>query len=105
MNDALNRRQSHAPAFKCIRRVQALKHAKQFIYVLHIKAHSIVPDEYYQVIFVTVGASDLDLGVRPRASEFYRVGNEIHQYKPQHRTISIEIWQHADFPDDVASLC
>jgi hypothetical protein len=31
--------------------VQALKHAKQFIYVLHIKAYSVVPDEYYQVIF------------------------------------------------------
>jgi hypothetical protein len=64
---ALNRRQSNAGAFKFIRVVQALKHAKQFIYVLHIKARSVVPYKYDQVISVSLGASDLDLSLRARA--------------------------------------
>ena len=34
--------------------VQALKHAKQFIHILHIKANSIVPNEYYQLIAVSI---------------------------------------------------
>jgi hypothetical protein len=82
MYDALNRRQSDAGAFKFIRLVQALKHAKQFIYVLHIKAHSVVPYEYYQFISVSLGASDFDLGLRAGAREFNRIGNKIHQHKP-----------------------
>jgi hypothetical protein len=44
---SLNRSQPNASAFKCGRLVQALKHTKQFIHVLHIKAHPIVPNEYY----------------------------------------------------------
>jgi hypothetical protein len=79
---ALNRSQSNAGAFKCTRIVQALKHSKQFIHVLHIKAHPIVPNEYYQVIAVSVGAADLDFGLRARAREFNRIGNKVDQYKP-----------------------
>jgi hypothetical protein len=82
MYNPLNRSESNASSFKCIRRVQALKHAKQFIYILHIKAHSVVPNEYYQLISVSVGASDLDLGLRARARKFDRIGNKIDQYKP-----------------------
>jgi len=78
---ALRRSQSNAGAFKCIRIVQALKHSKQFIHVLHIKAHPIVPNEYYQVIAVSVGAADLDFGLRARAREFNRIGNKVDQYQ------------------------
>jgi hypothetical protein len=87
---ALNGSQSNAGAFKCIRIVQALKHSKQFIHVLHIKAHSVVPNEYYQVIFVSVGASGFDFGLRARAREFDRIGKKVDQYKPQHRTVSVD---------------
>src|SRR4029077_18210967 len=95
---ALNRSQSNARAFKCIRIVQALKHSKQFIQVLHIKAHSIVPNEYYQVIAVSVGAADLDFGLRARVREFNRIRDKVNQYQSKHRTVSIEIRQWADFP-------
>jgi hypothetical protein len=79
---ALNRSQSNASAFKRIRIVQALKHPKQLIHVLHIKSHPIVPNEYYQAVFVPVGAPDLDFSVRACAREFNRVGNKVHQHKP-----------------------
>jgi hypothetical protein len=72
---ALSRRQSNARAFKCIGIVQALKHSKQFIHVLHIKADAIVPNEYNQVIAVSVGAADLDFGLWACAREFNRVGH------------------------------
>jgi len=78
---ALNRSQSNAGAFKCIRIVQALKHSKQFIHVLHIKAHSIVPNEYYQPVFASVGAPDLDFRLRACAREFNRIGNKVDQYQ------------------------
>jgi hypothetical protein len=90
---ALNRSQSNASAFKLASLVQALKHAEQFVRISHIKAHSVVPHEYYQVICVSVGAADLDFGLRARARELDRVGNKVNQHKPQHRTVSIEIGQ------------
>jgi hypothetical protein len=80
MDDALYRCQSNASAFKCGRLVKTLKHSKQLIHVLHIKAHPIVPNEYYQVIAISVGAADLDFGLRARAREFNRIGNKVDQY-------------------------
>jgi hypothetical protein len=82
MDDPLNRSQSNASSFKSIRLVQALKHTKQLIHIFHIKAHSVVPNEHYQVISVSLGASDLDLGPRPGARKFNRIGNEINHCKP-----------------------
>jgi hypothetical protein len=82
MYDPLNRRKPNARAFKCIGIVQALKHSKQFIHVLHIKADAIVPNEYDQVIAISVGAADLDFGLRARAREFNRVGDKVNQYQP-----------------------
>src|SRR6202022_4640882 len=101
---ALNRSQSNASSFKCIRLMQTLKHAKQFIHILHIKAHSVVPNEYYEVICVTICASDLDLGLRACAREFNRIGNTIHDDKLEHGPVSIEIGQLANLPVDVAPL-
>src|SRR4029077_5593886 len=102
---ALNRSKPNARAFKYISLVQALKHSKQFIRVPHIKAHSIVPNEYYQLIAVSVCAADLDFGLRACPREFNFVRDKVNQYQPEHRTVSVEIGQCADFPGDVASLC
>jgi hypothetical protein len=105
MHNALSRRQSDAGAFKFFRLVQALKHAKQFICVLHIRAHPVIPNEYYQVISVCLGASDLDFGLRARARKFNRIGNQINQYKHKHRSAAIEFGQRADLPGNLAALC
>src|SRR5260370_7553671 len=101
---ALNGSQPDASTFVCIRLVQALKYSKQFIHVFHIKAHPVVPNEYYQVIGVPVGAADLDFGLRARAGEFNRVGNKVDQYQSKHPTVSIEIRQSPDFPTHVSSF-
>src|SRR3984885_10105682 len=95
---ALNRGQTDARTFECVRLVQALKDTKQFIYVLHIKAYSVVPNEYYQVALVAVGASDLYFSLLARAYKFNCVGYKVNQHKPQHRTVAIEVGQCTDFP-------
>src|ERR1700720_4108703 len=105
MYNALNGSQSNASAFKFIGLVQPLKHSKQFVYILHIKTPSIVPNEYYQLISVSVGASDLDFGLWARARKFDRIGKKVHEYKPQHRAVPVNIGQCADFPGNVAPLC
>jgi hypothetical protein len=79
---ALHRGQPDASTFECIRMVQTLKYAKQLIHVLHIKAYSIVFNEYYQVIFIAVGASYLDFGLRACARKFDRIRKKINQHKP-----------------------
>ena len=63
MYNPLNRGQSNAGAFECIRMMQALKHAKQFIYILHIKAYAVVPNEHHHLISVSIGGSDLDFAL------------------------------------------
>jgi hypothetical protein len=78
---SLNRSKPNASALKGFGIVQALKHSKQFIHVLHIKAHPIVPNEYNQVIAVSIGAADLDFGLRARAREFNRVRDKVNQYQ------------------------
>src|ERR1700686_4382253 len=100
MYNTLHRGQSNASPFKCIRLMQALKHAKQFIYILHIKTYSVVPNEHHYLISVSVGAPDFNFSLRARAREFDRIGKKVNQCEPQHRTISIEIGQCADFPDN-----
>jgi hypothetical protein len=77
--DALNRCESDAGAFEFVRPVQTLKHTNQFVYILHIKTHAIVPNEYYQLICVPVGASDLDFCTQARASEFDGIRNKVDQ--------------------------
>jgi len=65
MYNALNGRESDAGAFKFVRLVQPLKHSKQFVYVLHIKTHPIVPNEYYQLISVS-SAYPISISARTR---------------------------------------
>jgi hypothetical protein len=52
----LNHGQADASTFECVRLVQVLKHAKQFIHVLHIKAYPSVPDEYDEIALVSLVA-------------------------------------------------
>src|ERR1700682_4787231 len=79
MYNALNCREPDAGALKFVRLVQPLKHSKQFVYILHIKSHSIVPNEYYQLISVSVGASDFDFCSQARACEFDGIRNKVDQ--------------------------
>ena len=62
MNDALNRGQSYACAFKRFRLMQTLKHAEEFMHILHIEPGSVVPDKYRYFIPVSAGTSDFDFG-------------------------------------------
>ena len=49
---APNGRKSYSGAFKLFRQMQTLKHAEQFIYVLHVEAGAIIPHEHLYFIFL-----------------------------------------------------
>ena len=70
MYDPLNRSQSNPGSFKDIGLMKALKNAKQLIYIFHIKAHTIVSNEYNQLLCASTSGSDLDLGMRARLGKF-----------------------------------
>jgi len=67
MYNALHRGQANTGPFKCIGLMQTLKHAKQFIYIFHIKADAVVLHEQNHLISGFAGASDFDFSSRPRA--------------------------------------
>src|SRR6266550_3208270 len=98
MDNPLNRSQSNTRAFKLFSPVKPLEYAKQLIDVLHLETDSIVSNENDDLIFFSIGASDLNLGLLAFAREFNSVGNEINQGESQHRTVSIQIGQCPNSP-------
>jgi hypothetical protein len=81
MNNALNRGQPYACAFKLCRAVQTLEDAKQFVDVLHIEANPIVSNEYHHPIVSFLRTSYLNLGLRVRAGELYSIGDKIDKHE------------------------
>ena len=83
--------------------MQTLKHAEQFIHILHIKPHAVVPNEYHQVICIFTSASDLDFGLRARAREFDRVANKLNEIRTSASNGLQRNRECSDFPGNVAS--
>jgi len=71
MDDALNGSQFYSIAFKLFSKMQTLKHAEQFIHILHIEAGAVILHEhlYFMLIF-SVHTANLDFGPSPHAREF-----------------------------------
>ena len=72
VDDPPNGRESYSSAFKLFREMQALKHAEQFVYILHVEAGAIIPHEHLDFI-CRVRTANLDFGLGPRACEFDRM--------------------------------
>ncbi len=103
MNNSLNGRQPYSRSLKLVGMMQALKHAKQFVGILHIKPCSIIPDKDDHFVEVFIGAPYGNFGPLPLPSELDRIGNEIDEDEPQHGTVSITRRKGVDFPRDIAA--
>ena len=79
VDDALSGSQSDSGPFKLLRPVQTLKHPEELIYILHLKACSVVPHEQLCLTFLTVGTANLDFSRCSRPCELNRIGNEVHK--------------------------
>src|SRR5277367_163917 len=103
MYDSLHGCQSNPRTFKCIRLMQALKHAKQFVHILHIESHAVILDEHHHFVAASIRGSNLNFRLGSRARELNRVGKKIHQRQPEHRPVSVEIRQFPDLPNNIAA--
>ena len=77
VDDALNGSQSYSGAFKLFSQMQTLKHAEEFVDILHIEACAVVPDEHLDLIFLSVRTANLDFGPSSYARELDRIGKQV----------------------------
>src|SRR5215470_8383658 len=82
--------------------MQTLEYAEQLVRVPHIESHAVVPHEYHR--FFSFHTSYLDFSLLSCARELHRIGKKIYKHKPQHRAVSIERRQSADFPGNLSPL-
>ncbi len=78
VDNSLNGSEANTGTFKRVRLMETLKYAKQFVYILHIKASSVVSYKHHYLICVPVGAAHLDFGPRPCARELDSIGKKIY---------------------------
>ena len=52
--------QPYAGAFKRVVGMEALKHTEQFVRVFHVEAYSVIPNEYYYMIWFLVPAANCE---------------------------------------------
>src|SRR5437868_3014470 len=92
MNDSLHNRETYARPWKLIRAVQALEGAKEFLRILHIKAHSVIP--YKVNVLIAFGfRAHLDQGILTGAGKLDRIGKQVHEYLSQQGTVPHAIRQ------------
>src|SRR5689334_22833197 len=101
VNDPPNGRESYSGAFKLFRKMEALKHAEQFIYILHVEAGAIIPHEHLDFIF-PIRTANLDFGLGAHAREFDRVGEKVSDHQLQHGTIAITDREGINLPANVS---
>src|SRR5438309_7510289 len=101
VNDPPNGREPYSGAFKLFRKMQALKHAEQFIDILHIEAGAIISHEHLDFIF-RIDATNLDFGLGSHAREFDRVGEKIADHELQHGRVAVTNREGMDLPHDVS---
>src|SRR3954453_13693070 len=102
-NDTPDVGKTYTGALELLRAVQPLKHAKEFIDVLHVESHTIVANEEYG--FVLAGrAPDFDHGLLAGAGVLDGVGEQVLQNEPQHGRITADLEQLSYLPGDIPSL-
>src|SRR6516225_8090252 len=101
VDDALSGSQSYSGAFKVFGAMQTLKHAEQFIYILHVKSRSVVPHEHLYLVVFTLGTANLDFSSALQPCELNRIGNQIHKDNFHHGTVAVTRWERPDLPINV----
>jgi hypothetical protein len=81
--------------------METLEYAKQPIYIVHVKPHTIVSDK--KDIFTSIlPASYLDLGTGTGTCEFDRVRDEVDKHKLQQLFFTTDNGQLTKFPRNVS---
>src|SRR5271166_3384642 len=104
MKDALNGSQSYSGAFKLFSQMQTLKHAKEFVDILHIEARTVVPDKQLCLIFPPVRTANLDFGPWSFPGELDRIGKQVHKDHFEHGTVPGTDRKRPDFPGNFPTL-
>jgi len=81
MDTRCNGRQTYAGAFESPGLVKTLKYTKQLVRILHIETNPVVPHKHYHGL-VLLQRAYFDLGPRPGAGEFNRIGDKVDQHQP-----------------------
>jgi len=93
MNDPSNIRESDARSLELVVSVEALKHTKQFVHVLHIEPRAIVPDEDLGFTRGRLGGADLNLCSGAMSSKLQGVREQVREHLTQHRRIAVDLGQ------------
>jgi hypothetical protein len=101
VDDPPNGRESYSSAFKLFREMQTLKHAEQFIDILHVETCAIIPYENLYFIF-PIHTTNLDFRLRSHACEFDRIGEKVDDHQPQHGTIAVTHRKGIDLPHNIS---
>ncbi len=104
VDNALNGRQSYPGAFKLVSQVETLKHAEEFVDILHVKARTVVSDEQLSLIFPAVHTTNLDFGPFSYPRELNRIGKQVHKDHFQHGTVAVTNRKRPDIPGNVPPL-
>jgi len=100
-NDSLNIGETDAGSLKILLPMQPLKDAEKFLGVLHVESDAIVANKNDGFVFLAWNGADFDFSLGPGASEFQRIGQEIHQDLAQHGRVAKPLSQSVDFPGDI----
>lgn len=93
--------QTDTGTFEILLPMQSLKHSKEFICVVHIKANTVVADKDHGFIIAFFLASDLDVCNFSSSGEFQSVGDQIDQHNTQQGAVTINQRQSRDLPLDI----
>ncbi len=103
LDDALDGRQPHPRAFEIFRTVQALKHAEEFVGILHVEADPVIAHEYHRNS-VLIFLSDFNYRQAARAGELDRIRQQVLKHLLHQRRIALHEGKRADLPLQLASL-
>jgi hypothetical protein len=78
MNDVSDVCQADADSFKFLIGMQALEHAKEFMYIHRIKPSAVIANEDDRLVVTAESGSDLDASLGSNAREFHGIGDQIY---------------------------
>ena len=99
-NDATHGGEADARAFEFLGAVEPLKHAEQFVRVLHVEPDAIVPHEENHAPAFCAGGADVNPGGLAHPRVLDGVVDEVGQHLLDHRRVPDHAGQGADLPDN-----
>ena len=100
MDDAADVGQADAGALELLGAVQPLKHAEQFVRVLHVESDAVVAHEEDDLVGRAWHGADLDLRLRACGGILDRIGQQVDEHEPQQRSVGLHHRKIVQLPGD-----